>query len=75
MKKTKNKTKYRTTPKTAIPEDTSPIEESAIDTFLLLRGLEIKTGGRIRIELLPDFIEEFVAEIEELKRLRDQMLR
>ena len=71
----KNKAQYRTTPKTTQSEDTYSIEESAIDTFLFLRELENQSEGRIRIELLPAFTEEFVAEIEELKRLRDQILR
>lgn len=75
MKKTKNKAQYRATPKPANSEDTLLIEESAIDTFLFLRELENQSGGRIRIELLPAFTEEFVAELEELKRLRDQILR
>ena len=75
MKKAKNKAQYRTTPKTTASEDTYSIEESAIDTFLFLRELENQSEGRIRIELLPAFTEEFVAEIEELKRLRDQILR
>lgn len=75
MKKTKNKAQYRTTPKPTNSEDTLLIEESAIDTFLFLRELENQSGGRIRIELLPAFTEEFVAELEELKRLRDQILR
>lgn len=75
MKKTKNKAKYRTTPKPANSEDTLLIEESAIDTFLLLRKLENQSEGKIRIELLPAFTEEFVAELEELKMLRDQILR
>ena len=75
MKKAKNKINYRTTPKTTQSEDTYSIEESAIDTFLFLRELENQSEGRIRIELLPAFTEKFVAEIEELKRLRDQILR
>lgn len=75
MKKTKNKAKQRTTPKTANSEDILPIEISAIDTFLLLRKLENQSEGKIRIELLPTFTEEFVAELEELKMLRDQILR
>jgi hypothetical protein len=75
MKKAKNKAQYRTTPKTTQSEDTYSIEESAIDTFLFLRELEGQGEGKIKVELLPDFIEQLAVEIEELKRLRDQILR
>ena len=75
MKKTKSKPKYRTTPKPANSEDTLLIEESAIDTFLFLRRLENESGNSIKIELLPSFIEDLAVEIEELKRLRDQILQ
>lgn len=75
MKKTKNKINYRTTPKTTQSEDTYSIEESAIDTFLFLRELEGQGEGKIKVELLPDFIEQLAVEIEELKKLRDQILR
>lgn len=69
------KAKYKATPKTAISEDTSPIEESAIDTFLFLRSLEGEGEGKIEVQLLPAFIEQLAVEVEELKRLRDQILR
>lgn len=71
----KSKAQYRTTPKPTNSEDTLLIEESAIDTFLFLRRLEKESGNSIKIELLPSFIEDLAVEIEELKRLRDQILQ
>lgn len=67
--------KNNTTLKTPEIEDTSSIEDSAIDTFLFLRSIERENGDLIKIELLPEFIESLAVEIEELKILRDQILR
>ena len=71
----KNKAQYRTTPKTTESEDTSPIEDSAIDTFLLLSQIGGEYDNSLRVQFHPDFLKSLAVEIEELKRLRDQILQ
>jgi hypothetical protein len=75
MKKAKNKINYRTTPKTTQSEDTYSIEESAIDTFLLLSKICEDRDTPFSIQFYPAFLKDLSIEIEELKRLRDQILR
>ena len=71
----KSKAQYRTTPKPTNSEDTLLIEESAIDTFLLLSQIGGEYDNSLRVQFHPDFLKSLAVEIEELKRLRDQILQ